>query len=38
MKYAKLKKKGGSLTWRFLRVIFPTELPKASKRQIRTMT
>jgi len=39
------KKKGGSLTWRLLRVFFtdssmemPTESPRDSKRQLRTVT
>jgi hypothetical protein len=34
----RIKKKSGSLTWRFLRVILPTELPRDSKRQLRTVT
>ena len=34
----RIKKKSGSLTWRFLRVILPTESPRDSKRQLRTLT
>jgi hypothetical protein len=34
----RIKKKGGSLTWRFLQVILPTESPRDSKRQLRTVT
>jgi hypothetical protein len=33
-----IKKKGSSLTWKFLRVILPTESPKDSNRQLRTVT
>ena len=34
----RIKKKGGSLTWRFLWVILPTESSRDSKRQLRTVT
>jgi len=34
----RLKKRGGSLTWQFLQVILPTESPRDSKWQLRTVT
>ena len=34
----RLKKKGGLLTWQFLQVILPTESPRDSKWQLRTVT
>jgi hypothetical protein len=33
-----IKKKGGLLTWQFLQVILPTESPRDSKWQLRTVT
>jgi hypothetical protein len=36
--YSELKKKGGSLTWKFLQAILPMESPRDSNRELRTVT